>query len=34
MFDLVANRPRRLSPAEIERMQKWTGDPVRMRWRR
>jgi acyl-CoA thioester hydrolase len=34
MFDLAANRPRRLSPVESERMAKWTGDPVRMRWRR
>jgi acyl-CoA thioester hydrolase len=34
MFDLVANRPRRLSPTEINQMEKWSGEPVRMRWRR
>lgn len=34
MFDLVANRPRRLNPVELERMGKWMGEPVRMRWRR
>ena len=34
MFDLAANRPRRLSAVEVERMEKWTGEPVRMRWRR
>jgi acyl-CoA thioester hydrolase len=34
MFDLAANRPRRLNPVEIERMAKWMDEPVRMRWRR
>jgi acyl-CoA thioester hydrolase len=34
MFDLQANRPRRLNPAELQRLKRWSGDPVQMRWRR
>src|SRR5690349_21250999 len=34
MFDLAANRPRRLNAVEIEHMEKWMDEPVRMRWRR
>ena len=34
MYDLAANRPRRLNAVEIGHMEKWMGEPVRMRWRR
>jgi acyl-CoA thioester hydrolase len=34
MFDLLANRPRRMTPAELDRLGQWSGAPVRMRWRR